>query len=611
MVIFSYDHMQLITRKHTKHYFISIFLVISLLFIIFSAVIYQNYQDAQKVNKWTLYNYEVVRQSRRIMQDLVDMENGVRGYLLTGKEQFLEPYRSSSKTIKDQIAAMFEYSKNDNDTHDNLKVWLEKIDVFSSLLKEQVAAAGTSPISMAVLEKQKAEMDGLRVLLDDYINQRLNVLNHQILDFKTKQYNFKYILLIGTILAVGIMFLVTMVILALLRRNQLAEEETAVVEERFKTVINGINDGLYDFNFIEKTVYYSPSYKAMLGYIDEEYPNTLESLDKNLHPDDANSFWENTKKYREGVISEYRNIFRMRHKNGSWIWILSRGVGMRNEDGEMVRLIGTHTDVTEEKQREEDLTQLNQEMETFTYITSHDLRSPLVNMKGFAAEIEFAFDKISPLIQKVKNNLSQDDQKKLDEAMNEDIPESLRFIKGAVEKMDKLTTAVLDLSRIGKRDYNFAPVDCNELIKRCLDVQGYELTQKEIEVTYGEMPTIYSDALALEQVFSNILDNAVKYTDSSRKGIINISSAEIDSEVVFSFKDNGRGIDEADQHKVFQSFRRARNTSDVRGLGMGMTFVQATVRRLGGSIWFQSKAGEGTTFYLRLPKRRYKKGNIV
>lgn len=603
--------MKFITRKHTKHYFISIFLVISLLFIIFSAVIYQNFQDAQRVNKWTLYNYEVVRQSRRVLSDLVDMETGVRGYLLTGKEKFLEPYKISRRTIKEQIAAMLEYSKNDNNTHNNLQVWLKRIDVLSSLLDEQVAAAGSSHISMEVLEKQKAEMDGLRALLEDYINARLNVLNHQILDFKTKQDNFKYILLIGTILSIGIMFLVTMVILALLKRNQRAEEETAVIEERFKTVINGINDGLYDFNFMEKTVYYSPSYKAMLGYTDEEYPNSLESLDNNLHPDDANDYWENTKIYREGTIPEYRNIFRMRHKNGGWIWVLSRGVGMRNEDGEMVRLIGTHTDVTEEKQREADLTQLNQEMETFTYITSHDLRSPLVNMKGFAAEIEFAFDKIFPLIQQVKNNLSLEDQKKLDEALNEDIPESLRFIKGAVEKMDKLTTAVLDLSRIGKREYNFVQVDCNELIKRCLDALGYELTQKEIDVTYGEMPTINSDALALEQVFSNILDNAVKYTDSSRRGSINISSAEVDSEVVFSFRDNGRGIDEADQHKVFQSFRRARNTSDVRGLGMGMTFVQATVRRLGGSIWFQSKTGEGTTFYLRLPKRRYKKGNII
>lgn len=604
--------MQLVIRKHTKHYFISIFLVISLLFIIFSAVIYQNYLEAERVNKRTLYNYEIVSQSRKILMDLVNMETGVRGYLLTGKEQFLEPYQSSRQTIKDQVAAMWEYTRNDDITHDDLDVWLKKIENFTDLLDEQIRSANKfSSVPMTILEEQREEMDNLRTLLENFIKNRSEILNQQIIDFQDQQENFKDILLIGTILAIGGMFLVTMIVLALLKRNQKAEEETAIVEERFKTVMIGINDGLYDFNFLEETVYYSPSYKEMLGYTDEEFPNTQEMFDKNVHPEDAEAMWENARKYREGEIAEYRNIFRMRHKKGHWIWVLSRGVGIRDKNGQMVRLIGTHTDITEEKQRESDLEQLNQEMETFTYITSHDLRAPLVNMKGFSTEMEIAFDKITPLIEKIKDKLKPEDRQKLDQAMLEDIPESIRFIKSSVEKMDKLTTAVLDLSRIGKKEYIFAPVDCNDLIKRCLDVLGYELTQKEIEVTYGETPTIYSDALALEQVFSNILDNAVKYTDPSRKGIINISCAEIDSEVVFSIRDNGRGIDESDQHKVFQSFRRARNTSDVRGLGMGMTFVQATIRRLGGSIWFQSKAGDGTTFYLRLPKKVYKKGNII
>lgn len=605
--------MQLVTRKHTKHYFISIFLIISMLFIIFSAVIYQNYREAKRINEWTLYNYEVVRQSRRIMLDLVDMETGVRGYLLTGKKEFLEPYQSSRETLKAQVKAMWDYTRSDNATQENLDTWLSKIQILSALLDEQVDGVNNNPsrVSMEIMEKQKEEMDSLRNLLEDFIKGRAEVLNDQIKDFRIKQENFKYILIIGTILAIGGMFMVTMVVLALLKRNEKSEQEAAVIEERFKTVMNGVNDGLYDLDLVNNSVYYSPSYKAMLGFKEEEYPGTMEMFDKSIHPEDYEDMWENARQYREGTTPEYRNIFRMHHKDGHWIWVLSRGIGIRDKNGEMVRLIGTHTDITEEKQREADLKQLNQEMETFTYITSHDLRAPLVNMKGFASEMELVFDKILPLIKQVKDNLKPEDQKKLDYALNEDIPESIRFIKSSVVKMDKLTTAVLDLSRIGKREYHFSPVDCNALIERCLDVLSYELTQKEIEVTRSELPTIYSDTLALEQVFSNILDNAVKYTDASRKNSIHISSAEIDSEVVFSFKDNGRGIDEADQHKVFQSFRRARNTSDVRGLGMGMTFVQATVRRLGGFIWFQSKPKEGTTFFLRLPKQRYKKGNII
>lgn len=597
--------MQLLNRTPTRHYFVSIFIIVSVLFVTYSAVIYNHYSKAQQLNDWTLYNYEVLRQSRRILFYLVDMETGVRGYMITRNKEYLAPYDNAQLALADQVNELRSFSKQDEAIHEKISLWLEKIQEFTLLLNHQldmVRSRNAATLSAQALKEQKMRMDNLRELLEGEIQPRLKSLQAKIAASRETQNNFKYILAIGTLLAVGGMFVVTLVILALMSRSEKAEEEARRVENRFLTVMNGIDDGLYDFNLLDESLYFSPSYKSMLGYTDEEHPNTLAMVNSILHPEDFDQVWETVRQYQAGEIPTYHSVFRLRHKDGHWLWVLSRGVGLRDPNGKMVRIIGTHTDITEQKKREEELKQLTKEMENFTYITSHDLRAPLVNLKGFAAEIQHAIDKIKPISLGAAASHKEVDRAILQQAFDQDIPESLRFIVQSVEKMDALTTAILDLSRIGTRKHRFEPVDTQALMERCLDTLGYEIKHNHIEVSCGYLPTITSDALALEQIFTNILDNAVKYLEPSRAGKISISAKEVENQMVFSFKDNGRGIADADRAKVFQIFRRARNTLNIRGQGMGMTFVQATLRRLGGTIWFDSTQGVGTTFYIGLPK---------
>lgn len=247
-------------------------------------------------------------------------------------------------------------------------------------------------------------------------------------------------------------------------------------------------------------------------------------------------------------------------------------------------------------------------METFTFIASHDLRAPLVNLKGFAGEMQLAIEKIMPILYAAEDKFTPEQWKTLHELLAADIPESLNFIMQSVDKMDALTTAVLDLSRIGKHEYRCEPVDTHAVVQRCLGTLAFEIAQNGISVSCEPLPVIDSDPLALEQVFSNLLDNAVKYLDPARPGKIEIAARQERPDVIFAIRDNGRGIAPEDSNKVFQIFRRARNSTDVRGMGMGMAFVQSTVRRLGGSIWFTSQVGQGTVFYIKLPLKPATKG---
>lgn len=267
----------------------------------------------------------------------------------------------------------------------------------------------------------------------------------------------------------------------------------------------------------------------------------------------------------------------------------------------MRRLVGARTDITAQKKREEDLKQLNADLEGFTYIASHDLRAPLVNLKGFALELQHAMGQIRPLLERACSNISPADRKIFAQVFEKDMPEAIGFVQSSVDRMDKLTGAILDLSRIGRREYHMQIIDTGALVRRCLDVLTYEISSRQIEIVCSTLPAVVSDPMALEQVFGNILENAVKYLQPGRPGHIDVSALVTPTETIFAVKDNGRGISEGDEKKVFDIFRRAGNVGDIRGAGMGMAYVRAALRRLGGRIWFQSTPGKGTVFYVSLP----------
>ena len=247
---------------------------------------------------------------------------------------------------------------------------------------------------------------------------------------------------------------------------------------------------------------------------------------------------------------------------------------------------------------EEDLRRTNKEMEGFTYIASHDLRSPLVNLKGFSSEMRYSIDELKPLIEKA--SLPESDMKKMKEIVEKELPDSLHYIHSSVEKMDKLTNAILELSRLGRRKMEIETLDTKILVDRILDTFHHTINTKGVKVTVLPLPQVMSDRLSLEQVFSNVIDNAIKYLDPERPGVIEIGAVKNYRETKFWVKDNGRGIAATDNQKIFEIYRRAGNTEEIPGEGMGMAYVRTTLRRLGGQIWCTSAPNLGTTFYFTI-----------
>ncbi len=250
--------------------------------------------------------------------------------------------------------------------------------------------------------------------------------------------------------------------------------------------------------------------------------------------------------------------------------------------------------------RTADLVEANEEIQRFAYIVSHDLRAPLVNIMGFTSELETATATLAQFAQTMGEQAPGGLPGDIAEAANDDIPEAIRFIKASTAKMDLLIGAILGLSREGRRVLAPEPLDMQAVLTGIVETVRHQAVNLEAEVTVGGAPQISADRVAIEQVFGNLLDNALKYLKPGRKGRITIDGRIDGRMAVFEIRDNGRGIADKDRGRIFELFRRAGDQT-VPGEGIGLAHARALVRRLGGAISVESVLDEGTVFKVRLP----------
>jgi signal transduction histidine kinase len=189
-----------------------------------------------------------------------------------------------------------------------------------------------------------------------------------------------------------------------------------------------------------------------------------------------------------------------------------------------------------------------------------------------------------------------------DRQLSQDFSEALGFIKSSIAKMDRLISAILNLTREGRREFEPVSIDTRELIEGIVATVAHQAAEAEAPIRISPLPEIVSDRLALEQIFSNLIDNALKYLKPGVPGDISIRGRTKLGFAIFEVADNGRGIDPKDHQRIFDLFRRA-GIQDKPGQGIGLAHVRALVRRLGGTMSVQSELNSGSTFTITLPKK--------
>lgn len=254
-------------------------------------------------------------------------------------------------------------------------------------------------------------------------------------------------------------------------------------------------------------------------------------------------------------------------------------------------------------ERTEDLIQANREIQRYAYIVSHDLRAPLVNIMGFTSELEATLKAIGAYVLADGAKITEGEVLEARQAVEQDLPEAIGFIRSSTKKMDSLINAILKISRDGRRELKPEKVDLQEILETTGASIYHQVGEAggEINISVGAARSLITDRFSMEQIFSNLFDNAVKYRHPDRPLELSVKALPIGRRSIrIEVADNGRGIAPEDHERVFELFRRS-GPQDKPGEGIGLAHVRSLVRNLGGEITVTSTLGGGSTFVIRLP----------
>ena len=374
-----------------------------------------------------------------------------------------------------------------------------------------------------------------------------------------------------------------------LQKDITAEEnykkELVQINSRFELITNGTNIGMWEWNCITNATVWNPVLHKLYGI------DPLEELDRNkewfdsIHPDDLAELNENMEllaSRKKPVFEQNYRIIRKRFNNDiRYIKSLSQGIW--DEAGKLVRVVGSSIDVTEEKEYESrliekntELEKINKELDQFIYSISHDLRSPLLSIKGLLTLIETTVDETET---KLYHEL----------------------IGKSVGRLDNTILEILDYSRNSRVEVHRDSFSVEEMVEQLFQDLSF-MAEEGVDLrvmTEGD-PIIVSDKNRIETLLKNLISNAIKYRKkNTTDALVHVKIKNEGNMFVIEVIDNGEGISERNQKKVFEMFYRASSSS--QGTGLGLAMCQEIVKKLNGEIKLTSQLGEGTTITLTLP----------
>jgi PAS domain S-box-containing protein len=375
-----------------------------------------------------------------------------------------------------------------------------------------------------------------------------------------------------------------------------ADEKIKASNERFEKVAMATNDAIWDWDLLtNKTTRSGTGFENQFGYKAEKADKDPKFWANHVHPEDL----ERITKSQERAIKDkkcnfWKENYRFKKKSDGYAYVVDKGFIVRDEKGKAVRIIGATTDVTERKNYEKSLLDINEqlqkqthdlqisnaELEQFAYVASHDLQEPLRMISGFLTQLE----------------------KKYGNKLDEKAHQYIDFAVDGANRMRQIILDLLDFSRIGKEESELVDVDLNEVVDEVCMLHRKKIDELNAKILFKDLPTIMGHPSPIIQLFQNLISNSLKYTDSKTPPKIVIKSKELKREWKFSIEDNGIGIDKAYYDKIFNIFQRLHNKSEYSGTGMGLAIVKKIIEKLNGKIWLESELGKGTTFYFTIPK---------
>ena len=386
-----------------------------------------------------------------------------------------------------------------------------------------------------------------------------------------------------------------------LTERQRVEEQLRQSEAQFRQIAENLREVLWmSTPGLTQILYVNPAYEQMWGRTCKSLYAQPSSFLAGIHPEDSAELIAVLEQKPLGtkLLEEFNHEFRIVRPDGSVRWVLSRAFPIHDRAGEVYRIVGLVEDITQRKQAEVKIKQWNEtlekrvrertaqlelangELDAFAYSVSHDLRAPLRHIQGFA----------DALAQRLESTAAIADPK---------IASYIQTIQESSIRMTQLIDGLLALSRAGRQPLVQVSVSVRELVEAAIGlIKSQTSANRQIEFIVGDLPTIDGDPILLRQVFTNLIDNAVKFSSDRQPARIEIGTLRGDNTTIF-VKDNGVGFQMEYAEQMFGAFQRLHSHKEFKGTGIGLAIVQRIVHRHGGKIWAESIPQQGATFLMK------------
>lgn len=370
---------------------------------------------------------------------------------------------------------------------------------------------------------------------------------------------------------------------------------------RMRQIVHTAQEGIWVIDTAGATTFANPVMARMLGCEIEQLlgATMFEFMDAEAQREAE----RNMERRRQGIVEDHD--FRFTKPDGAEVLVSMATNPLLDDHGTFVGALAMVIDVTEvrrtERHRDTLLARVkakNKELEELVYITSHDLRSPLVNIEGFGKEIEDICVEITGMLRGLETPDAI--STRLAELLDEEMPTSLGFIHRSAQKMNRLLQGLLKLSRLGRQPFEPVSVDMNTVVAEVIATAQFQVREAGAAITIDDLPRCYADPAHCSQMLSNLIGNALKYRSPGRPCQITISAEVANDEVTYLVTDNGVGISDKSCSQIFEIFHRVYGAPG-EGEGLGLTITRRLAERSGGQISVDSEEGSGSTFRITLP----------
>ncbi|HVL00020.1 MAG TPA: ATP-binding protein [Dongiaceae bacterium] len=552
-------------------------------------------ETVDKTDDLIKHTQEIIGRAEQLTGLIEGMLASQRGYIISADPSFRQKYEQNKAVMSEQLAALAELTADNQSQQSRLDEARSYFVLFTAQLDERMVRFHPKPLpelveGVSVIDDIRANISRVNnaLLAEEYqlLHQRVQRLERE----KSQYVNTLVVaILVGTVL----LLVFNAFLLSAQQGRTEAEASLKDSQERFGLAVEGAQDGIFDWNIRDNTVFFSSQFFRMLGY-EKMRSYSLSDFVDLLHPDDKDKSWATITSVDSHRKPEYTQEFRMKHQSGRWLWIQARGKILFDDKMRPYRIVGAHTDISEVVQANEKLQveketaqKANQAKSEFLAHMSHEIRTPLTAISGIAEILERQNASLSDRQQKLVHTLAL-----------------------SAASLKDLISDVLDFSKIESGDIVLekGTFRLDQLFEELASMMALKANEKGISFLcdYAEVRDLSfeGDRSRIRQICVNLISNAIKFTDEGKVSVA--ASVEQRDNVPFlriDVSDTGIGISANDFELIFERFKQV-NSSESRkygGTGLGLPISKQLASLMGGTISVSSRVGAGSTFALLLP----------